>query len=164
MHTSVSCERMAEEGSQWLTVTNQHLKQGRRHLHPDGFRGSVLWGPEGKCPPFLSWFRCPLSLSKWLQALRAAVVVQSLSRVWLCVTPWTVACQASLSFTISQSLFKLISIDLAMPSNHLILCHPLLLLPSIFHSIRVFLMSWLLTSGGQSIGASTSALVLPVNI
>ena len=52
--------------------------------------------------------------------------------------PWTSACQASLSFTISQSLLKLMSIELVMPSNHLILCHPLLFLPSIFPSIRVF--------------------------
>ena len=54
------------------------------------------------------------------------------------VTPWTVACQASLSFTVSWSLLKLMSIELMMQSNHLILCHPLLLLPSIFSSIRVF--------------------------
>ena len=53
-------------------------------------------------------------------------------------TPWTVAHQASLSFTISWSLFKLMFIELVMPYNHLILCHPLLLLPSIFPSIRVF--------------------------
>ena len=64
--------------------------------------------------------------------------VQSLSRVWLFVTPWTAACQASLSITNSQSLLKLMSIELVMPSNHLILCHPLLLLSSIFPSIRVF--------------------------
>ena len=63
---------------------------------------------------------------------------QSLSRVQLFATPWTAACQASLSITISCSLLKLISIELVMPSNHLILCHPLLLLPSIFPSIRVF--------------------------
>ena len=53
-------------------------------------------------------------------------------------TPWTAACQASLSFTISWSLLKLMAIELVMPSNHLILCHPLLLPPSIFPSIRVF--------------------------
>ena len=64
------------------------------------------------------------------------VVVQSLSQVWLFVTPWTAACQASLSFTISQSSPKLMSIESVMPSNHLILCRPLLLLPSIFPSIR----------------------------
>ena len=66
------------------------------------------------------------------------VVVQFLTFVQLFVTPWTAACQASLSFTISQSLLKLMSIELVMPSNYLILCHPLLLLPSIFPSIRVF--------------------------
>ena len=64
--------------------------------------------------------------------------VQSLSRVWLFATPWTAACQASLSITNSHSLPKLMSIELVMPSNHLILCHPLLQLPSIFPSIRVF--------------------------
>ena len=65
-------------------------------------------------------------------------VVQLLSRVWLFVTPWTAAHQASLSFTISLSLLKLMSIESVMPSNHLILCCPLLLLPSIFPSIWVF--------------------------
>ena len=89
------------------------------------------------------------------------VVVQSLSRVQLFVTPWTAAHQASLSFTISQSVLKLMSIESVMPSNHLILSCPLLLLLSIFPSIRVFL-SWLFTSGGQSIGASASAPVLPM--
>ena len=64
--------------------------------------------------------------------------VQSLSPVWLFATPWTVVYQASLSITSSQSLFKLMSIKLVMPSSHLILCRPLLLLPSIFPSIRVF--------------------------
>ena len=64
--------------------------------------------------------------------------VQSLSCVQLFVTPWTAARQASLSITNSQSLPKLMSIELVMPSNYLILCHPLLLLPSIFPSIRVF--------------------------
>ena len=61
-----------------------------------------------------------------------------ISRVRLFAIPWTAACQASLSLTISWSLLKLIFIELVMSSNHLILCHPLLLLPSIFHSIRVF--------------------------
>ena len=66
------------------------------------------------------------------------VFVWLLSRVRLFVTPWTAACQASLSFTISQNLFKLMSVESVMPSNHLILCRPLLFLPSIFPSIRVF--------------------------
>ena len=64
--------------------------------------------------------------------------VKSLSRVRLLATPWTAARQASLSITISRSLLKLVSIESVMPSNHLILCHPLLLLPSLFPSIRVF--------------------------
>ena len=64
--------------------------------------------------------------------------VQSLSPVWLFVTPWTAALQASLSITSSQSLLKLMSIDSVMPFNRLILCCPLPLLPSIFPSIRIF--------------------------
>ena len=64
--------------------------------------------------------------------------VQSLSHVQLFGTPWMAARQASLSIAYSQSLLRLMSIELVMPSNHLILCHPLLLLPSIFPSIRVF--------------------------
>ena len=64
--------------------------------------------------------------------------VQSLRVVRLFVTPWAAACQATLSITNSWSLLKLMSIELVMPSNHLILCCPLLLLPSIFPSIRVF--------------------------
>ena len=67
-----------------------------------------------------------------------AVLVQSLSRVQLFVTPWTAALQTSLFFTISWSLLRFMSMELVMPSNHLILCCPLLLLPSVFLSIRVF--------------------------
>ena len=85
------------------------------------------------------------------------VIVQWLSCVQLFATPWTAAHQASLSFTISWSLFKLMSIELVMPSNHFI---PLLLLPSNFPSIRVFSF----TLGSQSIEASASASVLSVNI
>ena len=67
-----------------------------------------------------------------------SVSVQSLSRVRLFVTPWAAACQASLSIINSQNLLKLMSFESVMSSNHLILCHPLLLPPSIFPSIRVF--------------------------
>ena len=66
------------------------------------------------------------------------ISVQSLSYVWFFLTPWTTTCQVSLSITNPRSLLKLISIEVVMPSNHLILCHPLLLLPSLFPSIRVF--------------------------
>jgi len=88
--------------------------------------------------------------------------VQSLSCVWLFVTPWTTAHQASLSINNSRSPSKPMSIVSVMPSNHPILCHPLLL-PSIFPSIRVFQMSQLSTSGGQSIGVSASTSVPPMN-
>ena len=87
-------------------------------------------------------------------------LVQSLSRVQLFVTPWTIARQTSLSFTNSQSLLKLMPIESMMPSNPLILYHPLLLLPSIFPSIRVF-SSEFFASGDQIIGAAS---VFPVNI
>ena len=79
-------------------------------------------------------------------------------------TPWTAARQASLSFTISRRLLKLMYVESMMPSNHLILCRPLLFLASVFPSIRVFFSEWLFSSGIQSIGASASASVLPMNI
>ena len=85
----------------------------------DQHLGGILW-------PILSHGTRPVSS------------VQSLSHVRLFATPWTASCQASLSITNSQSLLKLMFIKLVMPSNHLILCHPLLLLLSIFPSIRVF--------------------------
>ena len=88
--------------------------------------------------------------------------VQSLSHAWLFVTPWTAARQASLSISNSQSLLKLMSIESVMPPNHLTLCYPLLLLPSIFPRIRSFTRSQLFERGGQSTGASAS--VLPKNI
>ena len=68
----------------------------------------------------------------------AVIAAQSLSCVQLFAIPWSAACQVSLSFTISWSMLKFMSIESVMPSNHLVLCHPLLLLPSIFPSIRVF--------------------------
>ena len=78
--------------------------------------------------------------------------------------PFLVCWYASWSFTISQSSLKHMSVELVILSNHLILCHPLFLLPSIFPSIRVFSNESVFTSGGQSIGASASASVLPMNI
>ena len=90
--------------------------------------------------------------------------VQSLSHVQLFATWWNAACQASPSITNFQSLLKCMSIESVMPSNHLILCRPLLLLFSIFAGIRVFSKSQFFTSGGQSIGFSASASVLPMNI
>ena len=94
------------------------------------------WSPRGRNgnPLQYSCLENPMDRGAW------CIIVQfsSLSRVWLFVTPWTVACQASLTITNSQSLLKLMFIKSMMPSNYLILCHPLLLPPSIFPSIRVF--------------------------
>ena len=89
--------------------------------------------------------------------------LQSLSRVRLFATPWIAARQASLSITNSQSLLKLTSFESVMPSNHLILCCPLLLPPSIFPASGSFPMSQFFSSGGQSIGVSASTSVLPMN-
>ena len=91
-------------------------------------------------------------------------LVQSLSLVPLFATPWTAVRQASLSITNSWTLLKLMSIELVMPSNHHILCHPLLLLPSISPSIRVFSNESGRHLSGHSFGVSASASVPPMDI
>ena len=98
------------------------LQEPCRSLSPTGVPVVSPWCPRSQVPQRL----CPLA------------VVQSLSRVQLFAIPWTTACQASLSFTLSQSLLKLMPTESVMPSKHLILCCLLLLLPSDFPSIRVF--------------------------
>ena len=90
--------------------------------------------------------------------------VQSLSRVPLFATPWIAARQASLSITNSRSLLKFVSIELVMPSNHLILCLPFYSHLQSFPASGSFLISRYFTSGGQSIGVSALASVLPMNI
>jgi len=91
------------------------------------------------------------------------VVVQSLNQVWLYAILWNVACQASLSFTTPQSLLRFMSIDSVMPSNHLILCYPLLL-PLVFPSIKIFSSESSLHIRWPNIGATTSAPIPPMNI
>ena len=95
---------------------------------------------RGKAPQYHLLFS---QFSSWLP--RLLVVVQLLSHLWVFATPWTAAHQASLSFTISQSLLKLMSMESVLVSNHLILCCPLLLWPSIFPSIRGF-FQWVSSS------------------
>ena len=98
------------------------------HKHVDLFLGSLFCSID-----LCAFFFVPLPC-----CFDYDITVQSLSHVWLFVTPWTAAGQTSLSFTISWSLLKLMFIEWVMSSNHLILYHPLLLLPSILPSIRVF--------------------------
>ena len=109
----------------------------------------------------LYWFIC-LYLYQCHSVL-IAVAVYSLSHVRLFATPWTAACQPFLRFTISWSLFTLMSCELMMPSNHLILCHSLLL-PSVFPSIRVFSNELALCIRCPKYWSSVSASVLSVNI
>ena len=112
---------------------------------------------------WMMWYIRKAAQSAYLNKI--VVVVQSLSPVLHFVTPWTAAPQTSLSFTISQSFLKFLSIELVMPSNYLILCCPLLLLPSILPSIRVFSNELVLHIRWPkycSLGLSTS--VLPMNI
>ena len=106
---------------------------------------------------------CICLLHTWIMLFSFSCLhsVHLLSHVQFFATPWTAACQ---SIVISQSLLKLMSIESVIPSNHLILCCPLLLLPQSFPASGSFPMSQFFTSGGQSIKASASASVLPMNI
>ena len=109
-------------------------------------RSEGMWG--GKCQTIVSGFSS----------------VQSLSRIWLFVTPWTATRQASLSITKSRSPPKPIPIESVMPSSHLILCRPLLFLPKSFPASESFPVSQLFASGGQNIGAPASASIFTLNI
>ena len=106
------------------------------------------------------WCRC----ERWRLPFQRGLLLLLFSHLAVSdsATPQTAAHQAPLSFTISQSLLKLTSIESVMPSNHLILCRPLLFLPSVFPRIRVFLMCQLFASGGQTTGASASVLLMDV--
>ena len=107
---------------------------------------------------------CNLSAANIVEHILYIIIVQSLSCVQLFATPWTAACQTSLSSTISWSLLRFTSIELVMLSDHLVLCCPLLLLPQSFPVSGSFPVSRLFPSSGPSIGASASASLLPMNI
>ena len=102
------------------------------HQNPELTQTHVHWVSDAIQPSH------PLSALLLPPSIFPSISSVQLSRIWLSATPWTAAHQASLSITNSRSLLKLMSIESVMPSNHLIFCHPLLLLPSIFPSIRVF--------------------------
>ena len=125
------------------------------------FRVALLTAAKTQKQP-----KCP-SPGEWVKKVWCTHTIErsvQLSRVQLFATPWTAARQASLSINNSRNLLKLTAIESVMPSSHLILCRPLLLLPSIFPSIRVFSNESVFRIGGQSIGAAASASVLPMNI
>ena len=105
--------------------------------------------------------KCYFAISRMVQYF---IFVRSLSCVQLIVTPWTAARQASLSFTISWNLLKLMSTESVMPSNHLFLCYPFSSYHHSFPTSGSFPMSWLFPSSSQSVGSSASASVLPMNI
>ena len=159
IHTDQTIQVAGRNVGLYLSFWNHPHKGNQRWYRKQSFRNWIAGGkrhclraPEGNTG------RGHGFTGGWLDS------VQLLSCVQLFATPWTAAHQASLSITNTQSLLKLTSIESVMPSNHLILCRPLLLLPSIFPTIRVFLVSQFFTSGGHSIGVSASASVLPINI
>ena len=130
-----------------------------------GKRDVRLFIPHHNHTPHISKSRVcrHLSIYSLLPPIVSSVQL-SHSVVSLFATPWTAARQASMSITNSRSLLKLMSIKSVMPSNHLIFCCPLLFLPSILPSIRVFSSESVLCIRWPSIGASASASVLPMNI
>ena len=117
--------------------------------------------------PSQYWKVILLQLNKWgsdTAYFSLSCCCSLLSHVWLFMTPWTAAHQASLSFTISQSLLKLMFTKSVMPPNHLILYHPLLFLPSIFPSIRIFYNEWGLRMRWPKYWSFSFSINLPMNI
>ena len=142
------------KGQPWQSIHTHTVNFSGKELHKS--MTARIWDPLG---PF---WRLATTVSIFLFWF---VIVQSLSCVRLFAISWTAACHASLSFTISQSLLKLMSVQSMMLSNHLILCHPLFLLPSIFPSIRVFSsQSALDISMAKVRKLQLLVLVLPMNI
>ena len=139
---------MTEKANRWLiqrrvleTKQEQNLPLKNGMCSHTDYHAGLNETPKGGCeqaPLSTRRTTVPLPSSNTIHLQTIVAAVQPLSCVRLFVTPWTKACQVSLSFTISRNVSKLISIESVMPFNHLILCHPLLLLPSIFPSIRVY--------------------------
>ena len=130
-----------------------------RHRNDLIYSSLKLWISYTVVFPFYRWEDQGSARLSYL----IVAVVQSLSYVQLFATPWTATRQSSLSFTISLSLLKLMSIESVMPYSHLILCHPLSSCPQSLPASESFPMSHLFVWCGQSIGVSASASVLPMN-
>ena len=141
-----------KEGIKFSLITSDIIK------YVENTKNQPKKQKQNKNPP-------PKLLSSRLigKQMRCISSVQLLSRVWLFVTPWTAACQTSLSIINSQSPPKPMSIELVMPSNHLILCYPFSSCPQSFPTSGSFQMSQLFELGGQNIGVSASTSVLPMN-
>ena len=134
------CAKAESKGKWTCPLASQPYRNESRNSLPSStcFVASIFLHLRGRSPRWITPFTWAWMLSLISPFGLQFSSVQTLSRVQLFATPWTTARQASLSITNSQSLLKLMSIEWVMPSNHLILCRPLLLLPSIFPSIRVF--------------------------
>ena len=148
----VRCMIQGAQG--WCTGMTQRDGMGRE------VEGGFRMG--NTCTPVADSCQCMAKPIQYCKVIQFSSI-QLLSRVQLFETPWIAARQASLSITNSRRLHKLMSIESVMPSSHLILCHPLLLLPPIPPSIRVFSNESTVSWGGQSIGVSALASVLPMN-
>ena len=142
----------------YIFSTQWHKRLIYCFLQPSGIDICTQPGAQGGVELPRRYFKFKICLY-----IVAIAVVQLLSHIQIFVSPWTVAYQASLSSTVSQSLLKIISVKLVMLFNNLILCCPLLLLSSIFPSIRVFSNELALHIRWQSIGASLSATIFPMN-
>ena len=123
------------QGRIGLSSTGEGVSPTNQHWFLSLLR---VWWTSDTVLDKVAWRRLQTPLGEGGGFLERLFVIQSLSHVWLFATPWTTACQASLSLIISQSLLKLMSIKSVMTSNHLVLCSPILLLLSIFPGIRVF--------------------------
>ena len=145
------------------------LGLGANHLglNPPGHIGDIVQAFGRYETQSISWRCCSHPSCPWnshLGSIREEIVAQSLSHVRLFATQRTAAHQASLSFTVSQNLLKLMSIESMMPSNHLILCCPFSSCPESFPASRSFPTGQLFTSGDLSFGAAASKSALPMNI
>ena len=159
--------RLSWPGTLWTALSRQWSQNLGSFSHETPLSlslfCSVVWWERVRILNGVATVKNSMAVPKKIKCRNTFSSVQSLSRVQLFATPWTAAHQASLSITNSRSSLRLTSIELVMPSSHLILGRPLLLKPPIPPSIRVFPMSQLFAWGGQSIGVSASASVLPMN-